>query len=45
MRVAKVADRRTDAALRELKDNYDRQLEALKGQDPDWVKELLDRLN
>ena len=31
--------------LRRLKAEYDREVERLKEEDPDWVRELLARLN
>jgi hypothetical protein len=36
---------RVAEALRRLKEEYDRDVERLREEDPDWVKELLARLN
>lgn len=36
---------RVAEAIRRLKEEYDREVEQLKEEDPDWVKELLDRLS
>jgi hypothetical protein len=36
---------RVAEALRRLKEEYDRDVQRLTEEDPDWVKELLARLN
>jgi hypothetical protein len=36
---------RVAEALRRLKEEYDREVQRLTEEDPDWVKELLDRFS
>ena len=36
---------RVAEAIRRLKEEYDREVQRLAEEDPDWVKELLARLN
>ena len=38
-------DKRTDTLLAAMRAEYAQEIERLKEEDPDWVKELLDRLS
>ena len=39
-----IPDKRVDAAIRAMRAEYEQEIERLREEDPDWVKELLARL-
>lgn len=40
-----VPDKRGEALLAAMRAEYEQEIQRLRDEDPDWVKELLDRLN